>query len=431
MIEHVKPTARIPAVQGSFGPRLLSYTTQLPAGSLETIVGHDPRSKQWKRLPDDIANIYEHLQRATTKQRLDSIIRYIRYRFMERSIVVGAFPAISIAVQNSTPFEPYSSISDSGVGVLQFDLSRRNLRIVVDGLGRASASLELVELAESDDLMPDAKVALQSLLKDFSLPTVFYMPAPGTPPLSLREMQQLFHDFNFKVTAVPARIAIALDHSDLYIGLANRIGESNPIQVHGGMEVKAASLGKKSTAIVVQQNLVRFVRAATEGERFIEGTSNSDLKEPNLTDETREAFEEGIIKFLDAFSASMGPEKFKDREGLHLTAPGWGSLGLIYHDLAERLKVPDVPSAAAKIGKLNWTRSADMWKNIVRERDDKEGNRVLGLAAGGAQNRRYLTNAVRHYLGLDTLLKEKGFSDDKEPDELVYSPAAKSVDEEN
>lgn len=415
MIEHVKPTARIPAVQGQFGPRLVTYTTQLPAGSLETILGHDPRSKQWRQLPDDISNIYQHLQRATTKARLDSILRYIRYRFIERSVVLGAFPAISIAVQNSTPFEQFVGIPDNGVGVLQFDLSRRNLRIVVDGLGRASASLELVELAESADLSPEVKVGLQKLLSEFSLPTVFYMPAPGSKPLALDEMQQLFHDFNFKVTAVPARIAIALDHSDLYIGLANRIAKSEPLQRHGGVEKKAASLGKKSTAIVVQQNLLRFVRAATEGERFIEGTSNSDLKEPRLTDETIEGFQDSVEAFLRSFVDGMGTARFTERDSLHLTAPGWGSLGVIYHDLAVRLKVPDIKAAAARISQIDWSRSADTWKDIVREKTDKEGKQFLGLAAGGAQNRRFITRMVRQKLGVDKLLQEKGF-----PEELEY-----------
>jgi len=413
MIEHVKPTARIPAVQGQFGPRLVTYTTQLPAGSIETILGHDPRSKQWRRLSDDIANIYLHLQRATTKARLDSIIRYIRYRFVERPIILGAFPAISIAVQNPTPFEPFGGIPDAGVGVLQFDLSRRNLRIIVDGLGRASASLELVELAESDDLAPPAKEGLQKLLGEFSLPTVFYMPAPGTSPLSLREMQQLFHDFNFKVTAVPARVAIALDHSDLYIGLANRIGESEVINRYGGMELKAASLGKKSTAIVVQQNLLRFVRGATEGERFLEGTSNSELKNPRLTEETVDHFETSINMFLGNFAESMGIDRFTDRESLHLTAPGWGALGVIFHDLVERLHVPDPAAAARKIGQIDWRRSAPMWKEIVRERRTEGGEVLLGLAAGGAQNRRFITHSIRALLGLEKLLQEKGDADEE------------------
>ena len=71
MIEHVKPTARIPAVQGQFGKRLVTYTTQLPAGAIETILGHDPRSKHWKQLSDDVKNIYEKIQRTTHNKRLE------------------------------------------------------------------------------------------------------------------------------------------------------------------------------------------------------------------------------------------------------------------------------------------------------------------------------------------------------------------------
>jgi DGQHR domain-containing protein len=421
MIEHVKPTARIPAIQGQFGPRLVTYTTQLPAAAIETILGHDPRSKNWKRLTDDIAYIYQHLQRATTKARMESIIRYIRYRFIDRSIIAGAFPAISIAVQNNTPFEQSELIPDAGMGVLHFDLSRRNLRVVVDGLGRASAALELVEMAESDKVPAETREALQKLLQEFSLPTVFYMPAPGGRPLSLHEMQQLFHDFNFKVAPVPPRMAIALDHSDLHIGLTNRIGESPIIQAHGGMEYKAASLGKKSTAVVVQQNLLRFVRGATEGERFLEGTNNADLKEPNLTEETIERFEDALQSFLSVFASTMGPEAFKDRDSLHLTSPGWGALGIVFHDLYLRLKVPDIEAAARRLGSLNWHRSAPLWAEIVRERQDKDGNTVLGLAAGGAQNRRFITRTIRAELGIDQLLKERGFADVDEGDSVPDS----------
>jgi DGQHR domain-containing protein len=410
MIEHVKPTARIPAIQGQFGPRLVTYTTQLPAGAIETILGHDPRYKQWKQLPDDLNYIYQHLQRATTKARLDSILRYIQFRFSEGAIIPGAFPAISIAVQNNAPFEVAENL-DAGIGVLHFDLSRRNLRVVVDGLGRASAALELVEKSERADLPTETREALQKLLKEFALPTVFYMPAPGTPPLTLNEMQQLFHDFNFKVTAVPARVAIALDHSDLYIGLTNRLGESDAIQKYGGMEYKAASLGKKSSAIVVQQNLLRFVRGATEGERFLEGSNNAEIEEPALNEETLGYYEDSIGSFLGAFADSMGEQRFKDRESLHLTSPGWGALGIIFNDLVVRLKVPDYVSAARRIGELDWHRSAEVWSEIVREKVDKEGNTVLGLAGGGAQTRRFITGVIREKLGLLELLRERGFAE--------------------
>jgi len=407
MIAHVNPMVGIPAIQGQFGPRVVTYTTQLPITAIETMLGHDPRSGNWKRLSDDLAYIYSHLQRATTKARLDSILRYIRYRFAEKSIVIGAFPAISIAVQNPTPFKPYEGVREQGVGVLEFDLGRRNIRVLVDGLGRVGGGLELLEMAESTDIPEMAREALEKLLSEFALPTVFYVPADGTEPFTLEEMQQLFHDFNFKVKPVPERVAIALDHSDLYIGLTNRLGTSDLIKNLGGMEFKSASLGKKSTAIVVQQNLLRFVRGGAEGERFLEGTNKSELADPNLTEETLEEFEEQMSNFLAALVDGMGREKFKGRDSLHLTSPGWGTLGILFHDLVVTLRVPDYETAARRIGSIDWSRSNPVWSEIVRERTDKEGNTMLGLAAGGAQSRRFMTKTIRELILIDKLLSEK------------------------
>ena len=61
---------------------------------------------------------------------------------------------------------------------------------------------------------------------------------------------------------------MALDSSDLYIALANKVGESELIQRYGGVAQRVKTLGSKSTELVTQQNLVRFVRGATEGPKF-------------------------------------------------------------------------------------------------------------------------------------------------------------------
>jgi hypothetical protein len=181
------------------------------------------------------------------------------------------------------------------------------------------------------------------------------------------------------------------------------------------MEYKAASLGKKSTAIVVQQNLLRFVRGAAEGERFLEGSNKTDLKNPNLEPERLDWFEQRMGLFLDEFADAMGESRFKDRESLHLTSPGWGALGILFHDLAVRLEVPDLAAAAHRLGGIDWHRSAPTWREIVREREDKDGNPVLGLAGGGAQTRRFITATLRAELGIGELLRERGFLDESLP----------------
>jgi hypothetical protein len=64
-----------------------------------------------------------------------------------------------------------------------------------------------------------------------------------------------------------------------------------------------------------------------------------------------------MTSFLAALVDGMGPEKFKDRDSLHLTSPGWGTLGILFHDLVVTLRVPDYEAAARRIGSIDWSRS--------------------------------------------------------------------------
>jgi hypothetical protein len=75
--------------------------------------------------------------------------------------------------------------------------------------------------------------------------------------------------------------------------------------------------------------------------------------------------------------------------------------------LVVTLRVPDYEATARRIGSIDWSRSNAIWLDIVRERADKEGNTMLGLAAGGAQSRRFMTKTIRERLHIDTLLDEK------------------------
>jgi hypothetical protein len=130
---------------------------------------------------------------------------------------------------------------------------------------------------------------------------------------------------------------------------------------------------------------VRFVRAGAEGESFIEAKGTTQLEHPHLTEETLADFEDRV----------------------HLTAPGWGALGVLFNDLVYRLKVPDLEAAGRAIGsRINWHRSAPEWGSIVIMRPDKEGREELGLARGGAQVRRYITSKVRETLGIADRLAE-------------------------
>ncbi len=109
--------------------------------------------------------------------------------------------------------------------------------LVVDGLARASAAISLVEASESNELEDSERGELQGILKTFTLPVVFYAPQPGTQPLAIEEMQQLFHDFihDCEKTLDPDMLNAAKPH------LEERLTTFRD-------ELKAHQLGREGTA---------------------------------------------------------------------------------------------------------------------------------------------------------------------------------------
>src|ERR1700687_6419784 len=155
-------TTPVPSIQGRFGSRLVTYTTQIPALQIKKILGHDPRSRNWKFIPEETRKIYETIQRVTAKNRRDAVSIYIEQRFGPRE-TIGAFPAISIGVTNVMKFVP--SEENSAIGVLHIDEDGQ--RVVLDGLGRITGALDLA------DEGPEGRALVENIV----FPVTFYLPS--------------------------------------------------------------------------------------------------------------------------------------------------------------------------------------------------------------------------------------------------------------
>jgi DGQHR domain-containing protein len=391
---------KVPCIQGYYGERLRSYSTQIPPKQIVNLLGHDPRSQNWKRLPKDISDIYKYLQRPTTKSRREGVAGYIEERFSVDSTVIGAFPAISIAFRDTVDF---AETGLPGVGEIELDISASAIRILIDGLGRVTGILDL------DD------EGLEELL-NFQVPLTIYAPAPGTPPLSWREMGQLFHDFNFRVQPVPQRLALALDTADPYVQLARDLATYPFLAEHGGVAEKVASLGNKSTQLVVQTVWVRTVRGAAEGRKFQEANL-AQTENPNLTPENEEDLRESIAAYFQDVSDLMGDQRWEDRDSLHLTSPGWQALGVVHHDIAYKAKLAngDRAKVIKRITEIDWSRYNPDWlklgigipeidKMTGEEITDGRGRTRIALIGAGRTNTQGIINYVRQRSGLDLLL---------------------------
>lgn len=366
-------------------------------------MGHDPRSRHWKKLDPELEDIYSQLQRTTTSERLRSIQTYVRKRFTEQAVILGAFPAISVAVKRHMRFDTFSDDNNdvAGAGTLHLDLDKSNARIVLDGLARVSGVIELVELANHEELSAEDRQALVDLLDQFSLPLIIFAPRQADEPLDLREMRQLFADFNFKQTSISPTMAMARDSSDIYIEATRRFADRDVIKSHGGMETKSASLGAKSTALVVLQNLVRFMRGAAEGDRFTEAKTNVDLEDDvrRLKEENLDSFVNSAEAFLSGMAEAMGSVRFKDtKNSVHLSGPGWGALGVVFHDLDTTLSVKDLHTMGTKLGEIDWQRSAPFWADAMREREVR-GKMVTTFVGGGYESRQTIRRKMHQHLG--------------------------------
>jgi hypothetical protein len=244
------------------------------------------------------------------------------------------------------------------------------------------------------------------LVQSFVFPTTIYAPRPGAKALSYQELGQLFHDFNFRVAPVSKAHAIALDQSDLYISLANRLAQTPVIEDNGGSALRASSLGKKSTELVVQTVLVRAVRGACEGAKFQE-SDRTHVDAPNLTRDTFRACLESLTDHFTEIANRMG-KRFVDRDSIHLTSPGWQALGVLHHDVCIRLKLGKLEKQWVydAVGAVDWSRYNPDWIPMLGAPEiskmsghpvvDSAGRPRVALGGSGRNNRQRLIDYLRH-----------------------------------
>jgi len=404
MLETLSLTVPVHCIKGGFGDKLITFQTQVKPSQIQNLLGHDPRSKNWPKLSDELQELYQHLQRKTSKERRTGTKRYILERIVPGAFTLGAFPAISIGLVKPPTFTPYNPKASEGVsgipdavGILHLDLSQSTLRVLLDGLGRVTGALDLIEDG-------DLKAA-----DSFAFPVTIFAPAPSLGEISAIELGQLFHDFNFLGIPVGTAQAIDLDQSNIYVTLVNKLADSDVIKEHGGVEARAMSLGKKSTALVAKPVLLRFVKGACEGPTFQHTLRDTPDENPNLTRATFNSIKDKIEEFLTKLADRMG-DRFTEKDSLHLTAPGWNAMGVIFHDIAFGLRGQLTPALEddiiKRIASINWSRSNPEWVGLMGDKDDRSPG---GLKLyGGQQAITKLVNFVRERSGLAAHLAAKG-----------------------
>jgi hypothetical protein len=385
------------AILGKFGPRVQTFATQLTTADVVGVLGHNPQSKNWKNLPVELRTIYDRIQRKTKSDRTAGTSDYIRQRFNSLTLP-GAFPAISIGLTEQVEFTPFKNQFGEETPAGTSWITMANTRILLDGLARLSGALEQPKETDLENL--------------FLFPSVIYAPTPGHT-MTVEQLGQLFYDFNALQSTVPSAMAMALDQSDVYIQLANRIGEMPFFVSQGGVERKRSTLGKKSTAFTTQQTLVRTIRGAMEGRAFQESDS-ARVDTPNLTWETFEQRAHEVHAYFETLAQHLAT-RLKDRDSLLYTSPGLQVLGLVFNDLTFRATLTPVDKAffIQRVAAIEWSRYNPDWLNMLGQPEmdenenmitDAHGRPRIALGKAGANTIRALIKYVREKTEIQKVL---------------------------
>jgi hypothetical protein len=319
---------QLPAIKCTQSVHANAYQTAMRVHELVPYLlnGHDPRSQNWKNLPSDVREMYEKLQRKTSKSRRTEMRNYILRRMAPGSYWIGAVPPIVVGMQLGQPFEALPS-SDGRLGYVKVRTRLDRPNILLDGLGRITGFLDVMY---DDDLSDD----VQKWAGDAEIPVMLVTPPSDDAVLSLEELGQIFHDMNVLATPVGKGQAVDLDRSDLYIQTVNRVAALPIIKTNGGCEDRAISISRKSGAWTTKTVLLKTVRAAAEGPGSHVDHIRDQLDNPFLVDEktmgiVAARIDDALSAFVEALSGGEVPPK----ETLLRTPSWWVAFGLFIHDL--------------------------------------------------------------------------------------------------
>jgi hypothetical protein len=126
---------------------------------------------------------------------------------------------------------------------------------------------------------------------------------------------------------------------------------------------------------------------------------DKDDVDRRLTEASLEPFVASVEDFLAGMAETMGAVPFRDtKNSVHLSGPGWGALGVIFHDLEATLGRTDLAELGRKVGEIDWQREAEFWSDVMREKEVR-GKTVITFIGGGYESRQAIRRKVHQHLG--------------------------------
>lgn len=409
---------KLPVTRCEANDKLAYYQTSVQVKDIVPYIlgGQDPRSNNWSRLAPVVQNLYEKLQRKTTKSRREEVERYITNRMAPNALWIGAFPPIVIGVPPSQEFKPHEDQDNyESLGLLRLSNDLNYPNVVIDGLGRLSGLIEI-------SLDKDADPQIREWASKFRVPILLITGNNGHT-LSTEELGQLFFDFNVLGTPVSKGHAIDLDVSDPYIIVSGKVGELKVVRRFGGMDDRATSISKGMWT--TKSTLLKSVRSAAEGpgawvDHVRDSIPNAWMNSEARKSEVVERFDVVLNALTEQFEADGRLPEYT----LLRTPVWWTAIGLITHDLYRSYEGGHFSEEVRetflrRLAKLDWSLGNPDFGFLgasVADRDrktgelkpiptDSHGRQVITRYHGGSKAYFNLAAFLRRKIGLYEAVK--------------------------
>lgn len=393
---------RLPAISCTQTSKAACYQTAMTVHDLVPYLlnGHDPRSQNWKNLPPDVRDLYEKLQRKTSKSRREAMRDYILKRMSPEAYWIGAIPPVVVGMQLPQKFERRE---DDGLGYVKVVTRLDRPNILLDGLGRITGFLDVMYDRTLDE-------QTRTWAGQAVIPIMLVTP-PGEEELGLEELGQLFHDMNVLSTPVGKGQAVDLDRSDLYIRTVNEVTALGVINENGGCDLRAVSISPKSGAWTTKTVLLKSVRAAAEGpgshvDHLRDVKENAFLTGPREIHAIVERYDEALRMIVEALPDGRVPKQ----ETLLRTSVWWAAFGLTLYDLHheyEGAKVSEDKRLAMlrRLGKMDWGLGNPEFQFLGQTVSEKNGTKPTDASGREMLNRFY--GGSKAYYNLAAVMRRK------------------------
>lgn len=381
---------------------------------VKSLLAHIPlaellRSCSLDLIPEHLRPIYDDIQRVTTPRRRNGFEDFCYQHLTRTTDVASIIPPVLVGCMHSVNFEKADQIELND----RLEIEPEST-FIIDGIGRLSTGGAIIggfdsfllQISRDSSARLARRAEIREQMAALEIPVMFVFKDSGES-LSEDDFAQMFVDVNGQQQPLTMNKLMRLLRADPVTTLARDLGDLPVIQSHGGMSTEGEKVTEKTEFVMTLNSLTRFVLGSIGG-FSMQSKLKGGREMPDgaiLGEKHVNMIKNDLILFLDTWVYEQGDNFSTDRAGFQLVTTLVQSLGLVFHqvwkncsNLTPASRTNQIYSAAEKLGRLDYSRTASHWSECSFLSLTDEG--TYKIISGGMTTRKKFAFHLCKKIGL-------------------------------